>query len=200
MFRNKDNRPGHFPDRSIHSAPKYALTPPKPPPVGWDETFLWLHHIKTDHWWVTQMPIRIYCLEKALGFTLNYIGDILNGGKRSYPQQVIPKIGTAIPEIEERSLVFPRDLRNHSPGETGTKFLRLKIPADPPAIAKVSPESAWSLWARCLTCGSNKFLPVMIDCKPFVACYHCLPPSQHRTIGATETKKSLIHEALKKYY
>jgi hypothetical protein len=113
---------------------------------------------------------------------------------------ILQKIGKIIPYIETRRLCFPKIGQGQvRAGEVVPRFIWL-TPELTKRIPKYDDETAWSIWACCNRCQRNQFLPVIINGKPSVACYYCLPPSQYLALGAKPVKKSLIHEALKKFY
>lgn len=152
----------------------------------------WRNMVYRDPWWQSQMPVKDWALEKVLG----YAAHAVMRGMKGTPgrNRAVLRVGVLIPDIERRALCFPIQpkfprihVKNRPP-----MFLWLTPPPVTPMIGKLSPESAWSLWARCSSCGGNKFLPRQGQ----VACYHCCPPP----FDAAPPKRSLIHEALKKYY
>lgn len=144
------------------------------------------------------MPISSLALDEACG--AGRIRQALNPNEIVEMDATLERVARLIPDIERRKLVFPEIRRGGKKGMTTPKYVWLEPPAAPPKIPSLALESAWSLWAACVRCGFNQFLPVVIDNKPHVCCYRCTPPSQRRAIGATPVKKSLIHEALKKFY
>ncbi len=171
--------------------------PPLNPPIYDRKAALrWLEFTKRDEWWQSQMPVSVFALESALDKP-GRLKDALAGDTN--PDTILALLGHLIPDIEARKVVFPKIGRGRpKKGEEPTpRYLRL-FPLSTPFIPKLS--SNWSLWARCITCGGNKFLPVMIGWTSHAACYHCLPPDQYPSIGAKGIKTSLIHEALKEWY
>lgn len=151
------------------------------------QTHRWVDYVQRDYWWRSQMPIASKSLDAFCG------GDCMRHKKR-YPA-TMRKIASIIDDIENRKLCFGR----RAPGSGGKGNQPHFLWVDPPGICPLIPKISknWSLWARCATCGDNKFMPILIDEKTHVACYNCFPPSQYKSIGAVEEKKSLIHEALK---
>lgn len=140
------------------------------------------------------MPISKYALREALG-----LQDIISALRRpSERQKMLLNIARLIPDIENRKLVFPFQscvtvkIRGIVP-----KFLWLEPPAQPPQIRPLTDGGSWSLWARCQVCAGNKFMPLIGG---DVACWSCIKPSQYRGLRTMADKRSLIHEALKKYY
>jgi hypothetical protein len=187
-------------DRCQPSKPTKPYVRPVDPPVSLRETLRWLEHIKRDEWWQSQMPVSTRALDAAMGG-----GEVRHAHRRGgvsllYTMNLLAFL---IPDIERRAVFFPKSKK---PGysKKGEKqimpphFLRLEPPAVIPEIPKLCLESAWSLWAKCQACSSNKFLPVTIDEKPHVACYMCNHPSKY-SYGGEVVEKSLIHPALKKY-
>ena len=169
---------------------KNPVPPPNPAPYNRDACFKWFHHTRSDHWWKTQMTFSGETLLAVIGDNNHANRGKLMKRDPLINRGIIQKIGFVIPDIEARKIAFP--------GGTNPRYVSIDPPEVIPHIGKLS--SVWSLWARCATCGDNKFIPVMIDGKEQVACYHCLPPSQFGSIGAREVKKSLIQEALKMFY
>lgn len=189
-----DARPLRHAGRTKTSPPRNPGGPPIPPPFNRAGTLRWLAHIKSDAWWQSQMPIPMARLDAVLGLADGWISHMLAIHPKFPMTNAVPRISQIIPAIERRRLAFPEG-KNLSP-----KFLWIDPPFDPPLINRLALASAWSLWATCQFCGDNQFLPVVIDGKPHVACYTCIKPDQYRAIGAVAVKKSLIHEALKKFY
>lgn len=176
------------------------ITPPDPPPFTRAQTFRWMELIKVDPWWASQMPVGIVPLQSALGLPHRHdFREVIRPGDRHYTPGMIDRISRIIPKIESRHVCFPHKVMGwRKPGELDTKFIFLE--PVPLGINRICISHNWSLWAFCLSCGNNKFMPVMMNGKKHVACYNCIPPDQYRALGATMEKGSLIHEALKKYY
>lgn len=141
---------------------------------------LWMDRAKNDPWYLSQMPIRLDSLDKAIGF--NGFKGAKFGNITANAWRALENI---IPRIENREIIFM------------PKNEIIVIDAGEPSIVKRLTTS-WSLNIRC-TCGSNQFLPLMIE-KEYAACYLCIPPNQYKAIAAKEIKRSLIHEAMKNYY
>jgi hypothetical protein len=179
--------------RYVRPRKERTYEPPVTPPFTHAEVEVWLEHIKKDFWWKNQMPISVTALALALNTTENNLKKCLKYRGKVELERALTQIARIIPDIEARRIAFPA----RSNSQRGVpNFFHLE--PQPCNISRLSDN--WSLWARCLSCGGNKFLPVEIDGKPHVACYHCLPPSQYRSFGGKPVQKSLIHEALKKYY
>lgn len=159
-----------------------------------DDALRWWDFARAGDWWQSQMPISTYAMAGALNMTQQAFWASLHETGTNTNQSLRRQIRQIIPDIEKRALVFPAAKTG------GPKFLWLEPPAIPPRIPKYDDGSAWSLWAECQRCQGNKFLPVVMNGKPHVMCYHCLPPKQYTALGAKRVEKSLIHEALKKYY
>lgn len=193
-------------DRTQASKPKTGIRPPKASETDREKTRLWLQHIKSDDWWQSQMPIPESRFADVIGIGRMSIWRGLRNTGTYRHTPALNHISRLVADIERRKLVFPqsacclglkerRKKENHPP-----RFLWLEPPENPPQICKISNESSWSLWACCLSCGNNKFLPIMLGEKPQVACYHCIKPDQYRSFGAVPVKKSLIHAFLKTLY
>jgi hypothetical protein len=158
-----------------------------------DQRLLWFARTKYDDWWRSQMPITDVAMAGAVGMLKGKFSESIHN-KGNYSDRVVArKMDPLIADIERRALVFPKEIG-------APKFLWLEPPAIPPRIPKYDDESAWSLWAECQRCQKNKFLPAVMNGKPQVMCYYCLPPKQYPALGAKRVEKSLIHAALKKYY
>lgn len=125
------------------------------------------------------MPITLTAMSRAINVDISPFRRALVGTNAT---RILEKMGFLIPKVEDRELVFTSDFHYITP-------------ENPIFLAKLAKN--WSLWARCVICGDNKFLPLEIDGKEHVACYHCFPPGQYKSIGGARVKKSLIHEALK---
>lgn len=146
------------------------------------------------------MPVRHIAIADVIGMLPNKFYESLHNTGTQRDTAIKKKIAALIPDIERRALVFPK-VTSGGKADRGIqiKFFWLEPPAAVPCIQKLCLESDWSLWAQCRTCSRNKFLAVDIYGTPHAACYFCLPPSQHRVVGAKQAEKSLIHEALKNY-
>lgn len=195
-----DTRPKRRDGRAKTAPPRNPYGPPVPPPLDRAGTLHWMQFVKTDAWWRSQMPVPQSAMEEVLGLPPGWLRHMLQEHPNFSMTNVMPKIAWLIPDIERRALVFPDKIHgDNKTKKTTPSFLWLEPPDPPFRINRLCPESNWSLWARCRFCGSNQFLPVIIDSKPHVACYNCIKPNQHPAIGATLVKKSLIHEALKNF-
>lgn len=154
------------------------------------QTRKWVQHVRSDFWWLAEMPISGAALSFAIGDTTNTL--TLFEVSRMGPKR-FARVARIIPEIEARKLCFlPQGSKEH--------YVWIE-PPEKKSIQKLSQKSAWSLSAHCLSCGRDQFLSVTIwgDDRPYAACYSCIPPDQYRSIGAQLAPKSLIHEALKNY-
>lgn len=140
-------------------------------------TKLWLDRTMSDEWYASQMPISRNALKKAMG-----VGGIFNDEPTNNAWRALQSL---IPKIENREVIF-------MPGHE----VIVRLPEEKRIQRKLS--AGWSLDGWC-GCGSNKYLPVMIE-KEYAACFICIPPSQYRAIGATPIKRSLILDAMKNYY
>lgn len=189
--------------RAARGERKPVKLPPAPeqPIMNYVEVKYWLAHIKNDHWWQTQMPISYAALSDAVGIERKTFVNMIEN-KRTYRDVFALKaLAPVIISIEKREVCFPEVKNSPLRGAPPIPRLLRVMPRDPvPLISRLSQGSAWSLWATCFNCRNNKFLPIIIDHKPYVACYHCLPPSQYRAIGAAPVMRSLIHEVLRAFY
>jgi hypothetical protein len=61
-----------------------------------------------------------------------------------------------------------------------------RMPPDPlpPPQPRLIESEAWNEWARCSSCGGNRWALGEIAGRRHKLCGHCLPPSQWRAIGA----------------
>lgn len=151
---------------------KELVAPQAPAVISKTYAARWFAQAMKDPWYKSQMPILKKVVLSAIGLTC--FGSIDRAAK-------------LIPSIENRNLIFLKD-----------RFIWM----DPQVILKINrltPVAFWSLFARCLSCGGNKFLPVEIDQKEKAACFLCLPPSQYPSIGAKPIKRSLIADSVKEY-
>ena len=209
-----------YPDR-IEPAERRNRKPtdwklPVAPPYDLKETMAWWRHVRSDDWWQSQMPISTGAIDAVLGTTT--FRYAVNTDYKRGVKDSMKRLAWIIPDINRRALVF----LNVGGGErkkgekmiTNPRFLRLEPSSEPPMIPKLCLESSWSLWARCASCGGNQFVPVSfapvklyssappIKHEPSydqVACYNCNHPSRNN-YGGKLVEKSLIHEALKKYF
>jgi hypothetical protein len=157
-----------------------------------EATRKWLMQAPNDPWHKSQMPISI-----------KQIGIVCHGDRKDINDRIITeketkrsnslcqRIAKMIPMLEQRSLIFFQYPKAHQHGH-----LWLTPPQRCQHINPISTEAEWSLFARCLRCQNNKFMPVHVHGKPHALCYHCLPPSQYKALGGTLTKKSLIRDAI----
>ncbi len=156
----------------------------------------WLQNMRVSDWWQSQMPISDMALSRAMGKHPSYVRKHLDPTSGYDANVMLDFLSRLIPDIEARKLVFPIDPGGRVKGERPPRFMW----CDPQPVTIPRLGKAWSLWAECSACRGNQFLPVIIDSKEHYACYHCLHPTQYRSVGAQPVKKSLIHEALKQYY
>lgn len=155
-----------------------------------EQALKWWNHTRKDDWWRSQMPMSSETLDAALCY-----GRIRSMFKSGTGKRSLKRIATIIDDVEDRKLCFPNIIGSH-----GDIPRYLWLEPEKKKIGKLVAESFWTLWSRCLSCDHNQFLPMTIDGKPYVACYHCIPPSQYPQIGATRVEKSLIHQDLKNRY
>lgn len=134
------------------------------------------------------MPIRYAALSHAAGLYKTQTDKAMRGVTS---ESMLRHLERIIPAIEERRLCF-----------IGLRPQRiLWTEPEPRTISQLSQEISWNLWAKCFSCNRNQFLPIRIkgDDKPYVACYHCIPPHDYPAYGAVPVEKSLVLDALKKY-
>jgi hypothetical protein len=230
MYRHSENNITHNPRGGmlVHAREGFSLRTgreacQKPqsdvcvaPPLSERETQRWLDIVARDYWYQAQMPITMAALGAAIGRESVLV---TRGPANPFYGKVLERIARAIPDIEARRLVFPEPVRNswvkksknqfdmfagesEAPRAEAPKFLRFDAPERCPIIKRLSVSASWSLFARCASCGGNQFLPVAVHgvIESHIACYRCLPPTQHLTFGGREIKTSLIHREAKKYY
>jgi len=149
-----------------------------------EQTHKWLNHAYADFWYKHQMPITGRLLDDCLGLTNVY------RYKRPYTwgDDTVLKLARLIPEIERRAVIFTK-AKYRKPAQIYVS----EPPKLAPKIKKIS--SVWSLYATCLSCGDNQFLPVMME-KPYVACYHCIDPKEYKALGGRLIDESIITTAL----
>lgn len=136
----------------------------------------WLARAMRDPWYKHQMPITIK--------TLGRLVDAQSPLREDVWPSTNKKLMHLIPLVEARKLVL-------IDGEWSA--------IDPPERTTVKRiNNGWHIGARC-TCGSNKFLPVMIE-KKYAVCYVCLPPSQYPSFGGQLLSKRLIEDAARRLY
>lgn len=176
--------------------PESSCRKPDPAPYSNAQVRQWMAHVAADAWYRHQMPISHASLSAACGYMKNMLA--LSCASRHTPA-TLDRVARVINSIEARRLCF---LKYGGGGKDKTlrTFYWLELPVTRPCIRPLDRETAWSLWAYCDRCGSNKFMPIRIqgDDRPSVACYSCLPPDQYPSIGAVPAPHSLIHQALKK--
>ena len=137
----------------------------------------WVAQARGDFWYRHQMPIRYRALDNLCG-----LNHMFHTGCEEYIWAHLDKF---LPDIERRKILFKRE-----------RYFVTDV-MENPQLKKIN--RAWSLTARCLSCGNNKFLPVMLE-KEYAVCYHCIPPSQYPSIGGTLVKKSYIDEYIERTY
>lgn len=185
--------------RGISKKPPKQYHPPTPAGTQLAEAMEWWNETKKDLWWKSQMPISLRAIDASMGTVFGLAQALNPNYKKISLESGLKKLQKVIDDIETRALVFPPKNVHYDRSFRWPLFMRLDPPAEPPLIPSIVARASWSLWARCQTCRRNKFLPVIIDEKPWVACYHCLAPDQHKRVGARMENMSLIYEALKKY-
>lgn len=155
----------------------------------------WLMMMQKDPWYRTQNPVTIQGIATITNsHRVNIIKRIISESdpNRKMPE-LVQRIYAVMRKIENREIVFCQTGIN-----SGFMFLWLTPPHQCPYISPFSLEQEWSIFARCKTCGENKFMPVSRKPHNYALCYRCIPPSQYKPLGVTLTKKSLIREALVK--
>lgn len=141
-----------------------------------EEAETWLARAMRDPWYKHQMPITVKTLGSLVGSQMPLRDDRYDATLR--------RLATLIPLVEERKLVL-----------IGQEFMAI----DPPEKTVVRRMNrGWHIGARC-TCGSNKFLPVMVE-KEYAVCYVCLPPDQYPSFGGALLARKLIENAARKLY
>lgn len=167
-------------------------------PIPRPEVLAWWRHTRSDDWWLSQQPISYGAMDKILskpyGTTAQAITLKKNTGR------TLDRISRLINDIESRKICFPRHKIKWYRGFRAVKFLLFNHPVPLPQINRMALESLWCIWSVCRDCGGNKFMPVFYNGKPHVACYRCIPSHQFPGLGIKRVEKSLMHEALKKYY
>ena len=142
------------------------------------EIIRWLDHIKTDYWYLSQMAISRRALARYCGIDAALDLSPVN----------LTKLSQAINDVNARRVVF-------LPPKEGD-FWILDPPRELRKIRKLSRN--WGLFSRCDSCLDNKFLPIFLNEREEVACYHCFPPEQYACIGAKKRDVSLIAEVARK--
>lgn len=140
------------------------------------EAETWLARAMRDQWYKREMPLTIK--------TLGNLVDSQNPLREDRYESSLRTLCGLIPRIEARKLVL-----------IGTEFMTI---SPPEATIVKRMNRGWHIGARC-TCGSNKFLPVMVE-KEYAVCYVCVPPSQYSSFGGTLLSKKLIEPAARKLY
>ena len=158
----------------------------------------WLQNMRASDWWQSQMPISDHALSEAMGKDKTYVRITLDTSRPGRTDEMLSLLSKLIPDIESRKLCFPAPRPGNIKKGTDRPPKFMWLDPQPVTIPRLS--SSWSLWAECVACHGNQFLPVFIDQKPHFACYHCIHPTQYQAVGATPVKLSLVHEALKQYY
>lgn len=172
--------------------------PLAPPPLDRHQVLKWWERARADHWHKTQMPITY----PNMGALLGLAGPQFHQHMDACPlnSKYWGLMAKLILDIEARKIAFPMSRQKHIKAENQPYYVALDLPAEPPRIYKISRLEFWSLFARCNTCGGNKFLPSKVHGVQHALCYSCIPPDQHYAVGGVEQDYSLTHEALKRYY
>jgi hypothetical protein len=140
------------------------------------EAETWLARAMRDPWYKHEMPITVSTLGNLVDSQMPLRDDRYDA--------TLKRLAMLIPQVEERKLVL-----------IDGKFLTI----DPPEKTIVKRMNrGWHIGARC-TCGSNKFLPVMME-KEYAVCYVCLPPDQYPSFGGALLSKRLIETAARILY
>lgn len=156
-----------------------------PSPYSLEQTKRWVEFVKRDYWYRSQMRVTPYNLSIALGTNITEMGE-----------GAVRKISHLIPKILSREIIFLSCKGRKPNGLKVTPFLW--ILDHPHTIQRLCKVQHWSIKAKCASCGDYKFLPVAMNGETHVACYHCIPPSQYKSIGAQLIERSLINDAGKK--
>jgi hypothetical protein len=152
-----------------------------------EQTHKWLNHAMSDFWYKHQMPVTGKLLDDCLGYTLAF-------KKRTpyaWSDEAVGKLGRLIPEIERRAVIFSKRAYKRP-----AAIYVSEPPRIAPQIKKIS--TTWSLYATCLSCGDNQFLPIMME-RAYVACYNCIHPSEYKALGGRLIDESIITTALLQY-
>lgn len=158
----------------------------------------WLHFVRNDQWYLTQMPITMKNLSLSIGNSAmgrNDIYDhIINQTSDNQANNLVQKIGAMMHHLEVRDIAF------YKPKKAGQEYRHIWLdkPQQAPQIMPLVLEEEWSLFAQCMRCQKNKFMPIKMNGRGHACCYRCIPPSQYRSIGGKLEKKSMIRDSLVK--
>lgn len=190
--------PNLTPWRTRERPPEDPRAPPKgPPALTRDETLRWWATVQNDYWWKTEMPLSCKMLSGVLGVGQWQAAAALMRGLNA--TNTLASLARLIPHIEARRIVFPQPVASGTKGRQRLPPpLWLTPPDQPPIIPRLAPACSWNLFTRCRSCGGNKWLPVIVDNKDYVACYACLPPPLWKSLAARLSPKRLIAEACQK--
>lgn len=157
----------------------------------------WLHYARNDMWYKSQHPVTMKNVSLAIGnsgFGRNDIYDhVINKTSGLPADNLVQKIGALMDKMEKREVAFYKSGKGKE-----YSHVWLEPPREEPRILPLSTQDEWSLFARCLRCLNNKFMPVKMNGKNHACCYRCIPPSQYKAIGAKLQKISMIRDSLVK--
>lgn len=169
-----------------------SMSAPAPhQPYSLPETLGWIERAMKDRWYKSQMPVTWQAVDALIE------GGLRDTEGREMNVAALSAFGRMIDLIENREIIFLKRKSSH-PGKPF--FIHLHPAPAHKFLNKMSPWQLWDIGAHCLSCGGNKWMPVMIDDDPCVLCYDCLPPEQYKSIRAASLGFSLIDEYAKQYY
>lgn len=164
------------------------------PPYARAATRTWIERTSSDPWYLSQMRLGKTALYDVLGMT-----PLFHKKEWTVSGIMYDRMARLIDPIEARELIFPHRGKGNSMDRSLPRYIWVEPQSPPPVLRRIARLAQWSLFARC-TCGSNQWLPVVIDNAEHVCCYRCLPPSQFPSIGAKAVKRSIITAAVKQHY
>jgi hypothetical protein len=154
--------------------------------MKYDELLAWMNRAQNDTWYKSQLPINHKTVAHIVGYKNSGNMKKFLTGEWAIIPVIADRWRRAIVRIENRHIIWDKE-----------QFMNLDPPEKPPKIHRLSPEEKWSPFVACVSCGGNKWLPVLMDVKPCVVCYTCLPPSQFESLGALWTYRNLFSGFIK---
>jgi len=173
--------------------PKYD-----PPAMSRGGILKWWERARACPWHKSQMPVTYANMGALLGIGKDQFRVHMEDCPLNSKYWAL--MAKLIPDIEARKIAFPMSRQKNLKAENQPYYVTIDPPAEPPRIYKITRVEFWSLFARCASCGGNKFLPSKVHGVQHALCFTCIPPDLHCSIGGVEQNYSLIHEALKSYY
>lgn len=147
-----------------------------------------VRELLTNSWFQWEMGVTTAMLARALDIRADAVTEFRDAKNTS--AKLIERLDDLKHKIARREAVFAAKegiIYLFPPEKTYHNALLVRF---------LNEISEWNLYAYCRQCGKNQYLPIIMNDENYAACYHCIPPSQYRILGAERQDGSLIRYAL----